>query len=101
MQVNILVTITAIDVPPSDVSSNIQQWLPETVLHCKYVETTGGLPHVLQVTVNKQFDIKDISSYFGLLNAAHCCIKYIQHENTKSSIPLIILVQFEDPDFGK
>ena len=38
------VTITAIDVPPSDVSSSIQQFL-ETVLHCKGVEITGGLPH--------------------------------------------------------
>ena len=34
-----MVTITVIDVPPSDISSNIQL-LVETVLHCKCVETT-------------------------------------------------------------
>ena len=46
------ITTTAIGVPPSNVSSNMQQQLLETVLHLKCVVSTGGLMHVLQVTVN-------------------------------------------------
>ena len=97
-----MVTITAIDVPSSDVSSNKQQQLLETVLNCKHVETTGTLPHVLQVTANKQYDIFAIISIdVGLLNGAHCCIKHVQHENNNSPILSIIWVQLEDPDIGK
>ena len=71
------VTKTPIDIPPSDISSSIQQQLLETALHHKCVETTGDLPNVLQVTLNKQYDIiANISIDNGLLNGAHCCIKY-------------------------
>ena len=58
-------------------------------LHCRHVESTGGLHLVLQVTVNKQCDIIANISIDGLLNGAHCCIKYI-HENSKSHILSVI-----------
>ena len=57
---------------------------------------------MLQVTVNKQYYIiANISIDDVLRNDAHCCIKYIQCKNSKSSISSIIWVQFEDPDIGK
>ena len=84
------VTITAIDVQQFHVSSNIQQLLGP-VLHCKHAESTGGLTHLLQATVTKQYDI---TAYIfiedGLSNGAHCSITYMEHENSKSSVPSII-----------
>ena len=66
-------------------SSDMQQQFPETILHHKYVEKTRGLPCVLDVTVNKWYDIiANISIDDGLYNGVYCCIKYIQCENSKS-----------------
>ena len=66
------VTITVIDEPPTNVSSNIQQQLLETVLHHNHVKTTRGLPDMLQVTMIKQYDIIENACIDdGLLNGAH------------------------------
>ena len=57
---------------------------------------------MLKVTVNKQYDIiANLCTNDGLLIGAHYCIIYIQHEHSKSSIPSIIWVQFEDLNIGK
>ena len=57
---------------------------------------------MLQVTMKKQFYIiANTSIDDGLLNGAHCSIKFIQHENNKPSIPSTIWVKVEDPDIGK
>ena len=51
------VIITAINIPPSGSSPKFKQQLQAALDKCK-PESTGGLPKVITVAVNHQYDIK-------------------------------------------
>ena len=71
------VIITAIDIPPSGSSPKFKQQLQAALDKCK-PESTGGLPKVITVAVNHQYDIiSNIAVQDGIMNSAECCIKYI------------------------
>ena len=72
------VIITAIDIPPSGSSPKFKQQL-QAALDKRKPESTGGLPKVITVAVNHQYDIiSNIAVQDGIMNGAECCIKYIQ-----------------------
>ena len=79
------VIITAIDIPPSGSSPKFKQQL-QAALDKHKPESTGGLPKVITVAVNHQYDIiSNIAVQDGIMNGAECCIKYIQpqaHDST-------------------
>ena len=95
------VIITAIDIPPSGSSPKFKQQLQAALDKCK-PESTGGLPKVITVAVNHQYDtISNIAMQDGIMNGAECCIKYIQPQAHDSTFPAIVWVQFEDSRVGK
>ena len=95
------VIITAIDIPPSGSSPKFKQQL-QAALDKHKPESTGGLPKVITVAVNHQYDIiSNIAVQDGIVNGAECCIKYIQPQAHDSTFPAIVWVQFEDSCVGK
>ena len=95
------VIITAINIPPSGSSPKFKQQL-QAALDKHKPESTGGLPKVITVAVNHQYDIiSNIAVQDGIMNGAECCIKYIQPQAHDSTFPAIVWVQFEDSLVGK
>ena len=95
------VIITAIDIPPSGSSPKFKQQL-QAALDKHKPESTGGLPKVITVAVNHQYDIiSNIAVQDGIMNGAEYCIKYIQPQAHDSTFPAIVWVQFEDSRVGK
>ena len=92
-------TITAIDIPPNDISASAKENL-QAAINKRTAEKTGGLPRHVKITVNHQYDlISNIAEHDGLMNGAKCCIKYIQSQDSNSNLP-IIWMQFEDDCIG-
>ena len=78
-------TVTAIDIPPSDISATTQEQIQAT-LNKRKIENTGGLPRQVKIVVNHQYDIiSNIAVHDGLINGAECCIKYIQEQETSQT----------------
>ena len=93
-------TVTAIDIPPSDISTSTQEQI-QAALNKQKIENTGGLPRQVKIVVTHQYDIiSNIAVHDGLINGAECCIKYIQQQENKSNFPVIVWVQFEDNHIG-
>ena len=94
------ITITAIDIPPSDILASAKENL-QAAINKRTAEKTGGLPRQVKIAVNHQYDlISNIAVHDGLMNGAKCCIKYIQRQDSNSNIPAIIWVQFEGDCIG-
>ena len=93
-------SITAIDIPPSDILASAKENL-QAAINKRTAEKTGGLPRQVKIAVNHQYDlISNIAVHDGLMNGAECCIKYIQRQDGNSKFPAIIWVQFEDDCIG-
>ena len=89
------VIITAIDIPPSGSSPKFKQQL-QAALDKRNPESTGGLPKVITVAVNHQYDIiSNIAVQDGIMNGAECCIKYIQPQAHDSTFPAIVWVHLK------
>ena len=92
--------VTAIDIPPSDISASTQEQIQSTMKKQK-IENTGGLPSQVKIVVNHKYDIIiNIAVHDGLINGAECCIKYIQEQENKSNFPAFVWVHFEDNHIG-
>ena len=79
------VTVTAIDIPPSDISASTQEQI-QGALNKQKIENTGGLPRQVKIVINHQYDIIcNIAVHDGLMNGAECCIKYIQEQGNKQT----------------
>ena len=90
-------TITAIHIPPSDISESAKEIL-QAAINKRTVKKTGGLPRQVKIAVNHQYDlISNIAVHDGLMNGAKCCIKYIQRQDINSnfgySLKMIVLDQ--------
>ena len=93
-------TITAIDIPPSDILASAKENL-QAAVNKRTAEKPGGLLRQVKIAVNHQYDlISNIAVHDGLMNGAECCIKYIQRQDSSSNVPAIIWVQFEDDCIG-
>ena len=95
-----IMKITAIDIPPSDISDKFREHLLAAISKCK-PEKTGGLASSITVAINHQYDIiANISVEDDLINGAECCVKYIQPQQNKpnsqqqygSSLKILTLV---------
>ena len=96
-----MMKITAIDIPPSDISDKLREHLLAAISKCK-PEKTGGLASNITVAINCQYDIiANISVEDGLINGAECCVKYIQPQQNKLNFPAAIWVKCENPDIGQ
>ena len=70
-------TVTAIDIPPSDISASTQEQI-QSAMKKQKIENTGGLTSQVKIVVNHQYDIiSNIAVHDGLINGTECCIKYI------------------------
>ena len=93
--------ITAIDIPPSDISDKFREHLLAAISKCK-TEKTDGLASSITVAINHQRDIiANISVEDGIINGPECCVKYIQPQQNKQNFPAAMWVKFENPDIAQ
>ena len=81
------ITITAIDIPPSDISPKFREQL-HADLDKQKAESTVGLPKQITLALTHQYDIISyIAVEDGIMNGAKCYVKYIQLQDNNSDFP--------------
>ena len=96
-----VVTVTAIDITPSDLSHKFRDKIIR-VTDRKLPKDTGGLPKKITIATQAQYDlISNIDVEDGLMNGAECCVKHIYFEPGNTAYPAIVWVKFEDPRIGR
>ena len=90
------ITVTAIDIPPSDITEEFKEKLFTAISKCPQ-DKTGGLPANITIVVNHPLDIiANISVEDGLINGAECCVKYNQLQWNNETFPAVIWEMFEN-----
>ena len=93
--------VTAIDSPPTDISSTMQK-LVLAAAQNKDVNSTGNLPYQLLVKEGIMYDLTaNVDVEDGMVNGAECCVRYIDTNPPNEAFPKCIWVEFIDIAVGR
>ena len=102
----IKIQVQAYDSLSGDLPRYVKELLLEIVKNSKKYKRsdTAGLPYIVNLTTNLQYDITvNIDTEDGLTNGTTCIVKHIdfRKENTTNKRPSIVWVLANDPQIGK
>ena len=100
------IQIQAYDCINTDLPLYVKELLLEIVKNTKKYKRsdTAGLPYIVNLTTNLQYDITvNINTEDGLTNGTTCIVKYIdfRKQNTTNKRPSIVWVSTNDSNVGK